>query len=128
MIFAIIIHQASLTDPQPVSAIGAAIGWVSDLLFGPLATIIAVMAVAWFGFAMLSGRFDIRHGLSVLLGCFLLFGARAIIEGFHATTANGSAPVSANVPAAPSFPRAAPQGNNTNNFDPYAGAAVLPSD
>ena len=69
------IHLANLTDPPPTSAITSATSWASDLLFGPLATAIAVIAIAWIGFAMLSGRIDLRRGLCVILGCFLLFGA-----------------------------------------------------
>jgi type IV secretion system protein VirB2 len=72
------IPQASLADAPPVSAISTATNWVSDLLFGPLATAIAVIAIAWMGMAMLSGRIDIRRGLSVIFGCFLLLGAKNI--------------------------------------------------
>ena len=123
MVFASI-PQASLADPAPASAINAATSWVSDLLFGPLATIIAVIAVAWVGFAMLSGRIDIRRGLSVLLGCFLLFGAKGIAEGLRRAAINDSAVPVASVPPPPNFTRSRSQANTVNGYDPYAGAAV----
>jgi type IV secretion system protein VirB2 len=118
------ILQTSLTDPAPESAINAATNWIIDLLFGPLATIIAVIAVGWVGYAMLSGRIDIRRGLLVVLGCFLLFGARGIAEGLRSTAVNeGAAPVEG-VPPPPNFTRSGPQANSVNGYDPYAGAAV----
>lgn len=124
MIFASI-PQTSLADPAPASAINAAASWVTDLLFGPLATMIAVIAVAWVGFAMLSGRIDIRRGLSVLLGCFLLFGAKGIAEGLRRAAINDSAPPVASVPPPPNFARPRPQENTVNGYDPYAGASTL---
>jgi type IV secretory pathway VirB2 component (pilin) len=78
MIIAAIAYQPSLTDPPSTGVLASAATWVTDLLFGPLATTIAVIAVAWVGFAMLSGRLDIKRGLSVVFGCFLLFGARGM--------------------------------------------------
>jgi type IV secretory pathway VirB2 component (pilin) len=86
------IQQASLSDQPQSSAIAAAAGWVSDLLFGPLATAIAVIAIGWIGFAMLSGRIDLRRGLAVVFGCFLLFGAWGIADGLRssATVQRGS--------------------------------------
>ena len=123
MIIGATIMQASLTDPPPTSAIGSATSWISDLLFGPLATIIAVIAIAWIGFAMLSGRIDIRRGLSVVLGCFLLFGARGMVEGLR-PLAPSEAFVSSVGPA-PSYAISPPSDNNANGYDPYAGAAVM---
>lgn len=118
------IPQANLSDVPPVSAISNATNWVSDLLFGPLATAIAVIAMAWVGIAMLSGRIDIRRGLSVIFGCFLLFGARGVADGLQsAVTSEGGMPIAA-VPPPPVYPRAPTPTDNANTFDPYAGAAV----
>ena len=130
------IYQTSLSDPPATSAIGSATSWVSDLLFGPLATIIAVIAIAWVGFAMLSGRVDIRRGLSVVLGCFFLFGAQGIVEleeqvkAIASGRANlGSQSVHPTVGASPppSFSKASKIDGTANAFDPYAGAAVVQS-
>jgi type IV secretion system protein VirB2 len=116
---------ASLTDPPPVSAIGSATAWISTLIFGPLATALAVIAIAWIGFAMLSGRIDIRRGLSVLLGCFLLFGARGIAEGLRAAAASDSIASNSSVPPPPVYAKPAPATNTANGYDPYAGASVI---
>jgi type IV secretion system protein VirB2 len=110
--------QAGLTDPPSVSAIGSATAWISTLIFGPLATALAVIAIAWIGFAMLSGRIDIRRGLSVLLGCFLLFGARGIAEGLRSAS-------NSSVPPPPVYAKPAPAANTANGYDPYAGASVI---
>jgi type IV secretion system protein VirB2 len=117
--------QASLADPPAVSAIGAATGWVSNLLFGPLATTIYIIAIAWIGFAMLSGRIEIRRGLAVVLGCFLLFGARGIVEGLRSAAVSESTPTIAAAPPPPVFAKPAPSEGVPNGYDPYAGAAVI---
>jgi type IV secretion system protein VirB2 len=119
------VQQSSLTDPPAASAIAAASTWVSDLLIGPLATSIAVIAIAWVGLAMLSGRIDVRRGLSVVIGCFLLFGAKGIADGLRTAAVDETGNPIAVVPQPPSFPAAAHSANGTNAFDPYAGAAVM---
>jgi len=119
------IPQASLSDVPPVSTISNAVNWISDLLFGPLATAIAVIAIAWIGIAMLSGRIDIRRGLSVIFGCFLLFGARGVADGLTSSEFNENQQSISTVSPPPNFPMPpATSANNTNAFDPYAGAAV----
>jgi type IV secretory pathway VirB2 component (pilin) len=121
------IQETSLSDPSPDSAIATAAAWVSNLLFGPLAMSIAVIAIAAIGFAMLSGRIDIRRGLSVVLGCFLLFGAKGIADGLRSAAVDDAGNPIATVPPPPSFPAAVRAANGTNAFDPYAGAAVMPA-
>jgi type IV secretion system protein VirB2 len=125
MIATAFVTQASLTDPPPVSAIGSATAWISTLIFGPLATALAVIAIAWIGFAMLSGRIDIRRGFSVLLGCFLLFGARGIAEGLSSAAASDSIATDAGIPPPPVYAKPAPAANAANGYDPYAGASVI---
>jgi type IV secretion system protein VirB2 len=119
------IQKTSLTDPPAISAIAAATAWVSDLLFGPLATAIAIIAIAWIGFAMLSGRIDIRRGLAVVFGCFLLFGARGIAEGLRSAAVSENTPTIAAVPPPPVFAKPAPSAGVQSGYDPYAGAAVM---
>lgn len=124
MIIAVIL-QGSLSDTPPVSAISTAADWVSNLLFGPLATAIAVIAIASIGIALMSGRVDVRRGLSVVLGCFLLFGAKGIADGLKSAAISDTLPTIASVPSAPVYAAVPSTGNNTNAFDPYAGAAVI---
>ena len=56
-------------------------------LLGNVATAVAVMAVAAVGFMMLTGRMNWRFGATVILGCFILFGASAIVSGIQAASA-----------------------------------------
>ncbi len=127
-----VIPQASLSDPPSTSAVTAATDWITGLIFGPLATAIAVIAVAWIGISMLSGRVDIRRGLAAVFGCFLLFGAKGIADGLESVTGNEVMSAAAAVPPPPVFQSSAPNlqteepsTSGGNVFDPYAGAAVM---
>ena len=57
----------------------AALGWLQGTLLGNVATAVAVMAVAAVGFMMLTGRLNWRFGATVIIGCFVLFGAASIV-------------------------------------------------
>jgi type IV secretion system protein VirB2 len=46
---------------------------------------VAVIAVAMVGFMMLTGRMNWRFGATVILGCFILFGAASIVAGIQST-------------------------------------------
>ena len=70
--------------PAGAGPILAAANWVQDTLLGNLATAAAVIAVAAVGFLMLSGRLNWRYGATVILGCFILFGAATIVAGVRA--------------------------------------------
>jgi type IV secretion system protein VirB2 len=50
---------------------------------GTVATVAAVVAVAVVGMMMLTGRINWRYGASVILGCFVLFGAASIVAGIQ---------------------------------------------
>jgi type IV secretory pathway VirB2 component (pilin) len=117
--------QSSLTDPPSSPVITPALDWVQGTLLGSVATMLAVLAIASLGFAMLSGRLEVRRGLAVLIGCFILFGAPSIAKGLMGAAQNDSnlavgAPPPPPVYAQPQ-PSAAPP---ANAYDPYAGAAV----
>jgi type IV secretion system protein VirB2 len=58
-------------------------------LLGNVATAVAVMAVAAVGFMMLTGRMNWRFGATVIVGCFVLFGAASIVSGIQAAAAAG---------------------------------------
>ncbi len=70
-------------DPAGSSPITAALYWIQGTLLGTLATTAAVIAVAVIGFMMLSGRIDWRRGITVIVGCFIVFGAAAIVAGIR---------------------------------------------
>ena len=81
--------QDSYTDPQGSGVLVSAVGWLEGTLLGTVATVAAVIAVATVGFMMLTGRINWRYGITVILGCFILFGASSIVAGIHSTAALG---------------------------------------
>ncbi len=70
-------------DPAGSSPLVAALEWVQGTLLGNVATAAAVIAVAVVGFMMLTGRIEWRRGLTVVIGCFIIFGAVAIVSGIR---------------------------------------------
>ena len=94
--------------------------WLQDFLLGAPATSIAMLAVAWVGLQMLDGRISVRRGVEIILGCFILFSAPALIAGMRGST---------NEPVMPQFepsslPSPTPVRSKTPPYDPYAGAAI----
>ena len=75
--------HAQTNDPAGSSPLIAALDWVQGTLLGNLATTAAVIAVAAVGFLMLTGRMDWRRGLTVVIGCFIIFGAVSIVAGIR---------------------------------------------
>ena len=74
-----------LLESPGSSVIASAVLWLQGTLLGSLASTIAVIAIASVGLMMLSGRVNIRYGLTVILGCFILFGASTIAAGIMAS-------------------------------------------
>lgn len=70
-------------DPAGSGPIVGALRWVQGTLMGSVATVAAVVAVAVVGMMMLTGRINWRYGASVILGCFVLFGAASIVAGIQ---------------------------------------------
>lgn len=79
--------QDSYSDPAGSGPIVGALNWLQGTLLGTVATIAAVIAVAAVGFLMLSGRINWRYGATVILGCFILFGAASIVGGIRSASA-----------------------------------------
>ncbi len=77
--------QPAYADPAGSGPIVSALGWLRDTLLGNVATAVAVIAVAMVGFMMLTGRMNWRFGATVILGCFILFGAASIVAGIQST-------------------------------------------
>ncbi len=75
--------QTVATDPAGSSPLIAALEWIQGTLLGNLATTAAVIAVAVVGYMMLTGRIEWRRGLTVVIGCFIIFGATAIVAGIR---------------------------------------------
>ena len=78
---------AAATDPQGSGPIVAALAWMQGTLLGNVATAVAVIAVAMVGFMMLTDRMNWRFGATVIIGCFILFGAGTIVAGIQSASA-----------------------------------------
>ena len=72
------------------SAIVSAVRWLEGTLLGTVATVVAIIAVAAVGLMMLTGRINWRYGATVILGCFILFGAASIVAGIQSTASLGN--------------------------------------
>jgi len=98
----------SLSDPSGSSVIVAAVGWIQGTLLGTVATTVAIIAVAWIGILMLAGRTNFRHGLTVIAGCFVLFGASSIAAGIQGAVEGGGERAVHYIPPPPPAPAAPP--------------------
>ena len=74
------------SDPQGSGVLINAVSWLQGTLLGTAATVAAVIAVASVGFMMLTGRINWRYGATVILGCFILFGAASIVAGIRSAS------------------------------------------
>jgi len=81
--------QDMYSDPAGSGVLVSAMSWLQGTLLGTLATVAAIIAVASVGFMMLTGRINWRYGATVILGCFVLFGASSIVAGIHSTATLG---------------------------------------
>jgi type IV secretory pathway VirB2 component (pilin) len=123
----------SLADPAGSGAAAAAVEWIEGTLLGTAATSVAVVSVAALGLMMLSGRIDARRAATVILGCFILFGAPAIAAALHALAGGGPAPDAPEpVYARPIYPPPPPPPPppqpppRPRNPDPQGGASLAP--
>ena len=82
----VVMAQDSYSDPSGSGPIVGALSWLQGTLLGTVATIAAVIAVASVGFLMLTGRINWRYGATVILGCFVLFGAASIVGGIRSAS------------------------------------------
>src|SRR5919106_6717257 len=81
--------QDAYSDPAGSGVLVSAVNWLQGTLMGTVATVAAVIAVAAVGFMMLTGRINWRYGATVILGCFVLFGAASIVAGIQSTASLG---------------------------------------
>lgn len=116
--------HASLSDPPAQSSIAAGMTWIEVATLGSIATIIAVIAVAAVGLLMFDGRLELRRGFTVVLGCFILFGAGSIAAGITGLSGTGVAPDAVPPPPDPLLPARTALDQPRATYDPYAGASV----
>ena len=112
----------SLFDARAEPVLPSAADWVTGTLFGDIAVSLCVIAVAFVGLMLITGRLAVRDGLRVVIGCFVLLGAPVIAAGLRtaAHEAGGSVAPSQPVIEAPPAPAPLPQAT----YDPYAGASL----
>lgn len=79
----------SLFDAPYDPVMGAARDAAIALVSGEAAAALCVIAVALFGYALLSGRISVRRGAVVVTGCFVLLGAPVIATAFMDLARNG---------------------------------------
>ncbi len=79
--------QSTNLDPAGSNVILTAVTWLQGTLLGNVATALAVIAVGATGLMMLTGRIDWRRGATVIIGCFIVFGAAAIVAGIRSVAA-----------------------------------------
>ena len=77
--------QDAVGDPAGSGVLVSAVRWLQGTLLGTVATVVAIIAVASVGFLMLTGRINWRYGATVIIGCFILFGAASIVAGIQST-------------------------------------------
>ena len=73
----------SLFDAQGTTVLAAAAEWITGSLLGTAATILCVLAVAFVGLMLMSGRLAVRDRLRVVIGCFVLLGAASNAAGLR---------------------------------------------
>lgn len=116
------IGSFSLFETNGTSPLGDAAGWLSGTMLGSVAVLLCVLAVAFVGLLMLTGRVAFREGFRVVLGCFILLGAPIIASAFLT--------VAQPVPRVIEVPPAAMEADSPRgdlppaNYDPYAGASL----
>lgn len=82
--------QDTVGDPAGSGVLVSAVRWLQGTLLGTVATVVAIIAVAAVGFMMLTGRINWRYGATVIVGCFILFGAASIVAGIQSTATLGN--------------------------------------
>ena len=115
----------SLADPPAESSIADGVTWVQGVALGSTATAVAVIAVAAIGLLMLSGRLELRRGITVVLGCFVLFGAAGIAGTLTSLARTGAQPLRMADPDSTHLLSSQLQSPPPlAAYDPYAGASV----
>lgn len=115
----------ALSAPDGSAVLVDAAQWIQGTLLGTLATAVAVIAVAWIGFGMLTGRINLQRGVVVILGCFIVFGAPLIAAGLMRIGESGNRGAVEVAPPLPPPPPPRPTPTSTAiPYDPYAGASV----
>lgn len=99
-----------------------ALGWITGTLLGSASLALCILAVAFVGFSMLTGRLSIKLGLRVVLGCFILLSAPFIASAFlQLPLQSNNVPPPEPLSVAAENPR---EDLPPADYDPYAGASL----
>ncbi|MEM9501077.1 MAG: TrbC/VirB2 family protein [Pseudomonadota bacterium] len=105
------------------SPIALSAEWINSVLLGPVAIGLCVLAVAFIGVRMLSGRLPLRAGLRTLLGCFILLGAPVIAAGLIGGMEQRRTPIAVAPPIQVETEEVRGE-LPPAEYDPYAGASL----
>lgn len=113
--------RTSLFEATQADAVFDAADWMTGTLLGEVAVILCVLAVAFVGLLLLTGRLAVMRAMRVVLGCFILLGAPIIASAFislgqSSTTTPISPPIVQAEASRSDLPPA--------DYDPYAGASL----
>lgn len=115
--------QQSLIEASGGAPIVESARWIEAVVLGEIALGVCVMAVAFIGAIMLSGRLPPREGARRVVGCLLLLGAPVIAAGFAGGGSRVIVP--SDLPPADAAQAESPRPNLAPfSFDPYAGASL----
>ena len=109
----------SLFDPPSSSAFVAATDWLTGTLLGSVAISLCVLAVAFVGLPLMSGRLAVREGLRVAIGCFVLLGASTIAASLRNAADQASSSEPGEIVIQPLLDPPPP-----STYDPYDGASL----
>ncbi|MDP2129910.1 MAG: TrbC/VirB2 family protein [Methylophilaceae bacterium] len=114
--------QQSLFEASGEAPMAESARWIEGVMLGEIALGVCVIAAAFIGALMLTGRLPLREGVRIVVGCFVLLGAPLITAGF--VQGRGGVIEAAGLP-----PFAVQIENSRSNlppadFDPYAGASL----
>jgi type IV secretory pathway VirB2 component (pilin) len=97
--------------------------WIEGVILGEIALGVCIIAVAFIGGLMLTGRLPLREGMRVVVGCFVLLGAPVIAGGFATGASNSLSQLESTSvdekPAGRALRDLPPA-----NYDPYSGATL----
>ena len=85
----------SLFDRHASSVLPAAVDWLMGTLFGTVAVTLCVLAVAFVGLVLMTGRMAVRDALRVAIACFVVLGASAIAGGLRTRADEAVSPATA---------------------------------
>lgn len=115
--------QQSLFEAGSGTRVVESARWIEGVMLGEIALGVCVIAVAFIGALMLTGRLPLREGARVVIGCIVLLGAPVIAAGF----VGGGSGVNVQSDLPPPVAAQAESlrsGLPPTNFYPYAGASL----